>query len=167
MLLHKSRQLYQCYLEHHEGEGSEALGELCQSLQLYKRYLEHLKKEGNEALGRHGPLASGSLPVPAPLAPSKGAPLEEGVQDVLLEDFQVEQVVVKVPEISQGPTPYGEFKLGPPPSPSFKSHSFSPTGLPHSSSLPRYSPSGPGTSHILCRTTPQVLSMLQPLRTML
>ena len=135
MLLCKSPQVYQRYLEHQEGEGNEALGELRQSLQLYKRYLEPLEKEGNEALGWHGPLASGPLPVPAPPAPSEGAPLEEEVQDV-----PVEQVVVKVPEISQGPTPYRESKLVPPPSMSSKTHSFSSKGLPHSSSSPRYSP---------------------------
>ena len=83
-VLRKSRQLYQRYLEHHEKEGVEALGELCQSLQLYKRYLEHLGEEGNETLGRHEPPASGPLSVPAPPAPPEGDQLEKGAQDVLL-----------------------------------------------------------------------------------
>ena len=48
--------------------------------------------------------------------------MEEGVQDVFLEDALVEQVVAKVSETSQ----------------SSKSQSFSPTGLPQSSSLPGY-----------------------------
>ena len=103
MLLRRSRQLYQRYMEHHEGEGNESRGELCQSIQIYKRYVEHLEKEGTEVLGRHGTLASGHLPVPIPLTPSKGALPEEGVQEVFLEDAPMEQAVAKVPETSQGP----------------------------------------------------------------
>ena len=128
-LLRNSHQLYQRYLEHHEGEGKEALRELRHFLQLYNRYLERLEKEGNEALGRHGTLASGPLPVPAPPASSEGALRGEGTLDVFLEDIPLEQVVVKVTEISQGS----------------KSHSFSPTDLSQGSSSPGYSPSGQGT----------------------